>query len=143
MQGILYEQSAWSFVVLTLAIGGATAYLTGRAVAKAWSPLWTLGIYVVLLGAVLRFLHFALFGDAFFSFSSREANLTALRFLAVELAVLLIGAAIGWRITRTGQMTTQYRWLYEKTSPITWKERPHVPPSPLAGEGRGEGCVLR
>jgi hypothetical protein len=105
-------------------------------VAKAWSPLWTLGIYVVLLAAVLRFLHFALFDDTFFSFSSREANLTALRFLAVELVVLLIGAAIGWRITRTNQMTTQYRWLYEKTSPITWKERPH-PSIPLAGQGQG------
>lgn len=134
MQGVLYEQSAWSFVVLTLAIGGATAYLTGRAVAKAWSALWTLGVYVVLLAAVLRFLHFALFGDAFFSFTSREANLTALRFLAVETVVLLIAAALGWRITRTKQMTTQYRWLYEKTSPFTWKERSPQPSTPLAGE---------
>ena len=50
MQGILYEQSGWSFLVLTLAIGGAAAYLTGRAVAKDWRPAWTLVVYVALLG---------------------------------------------------------------------------------------------
>jgi len=62
MQGILYEeQSGWVFLVLTVLIGGGTAYLTGRAVAHAWRPVWTLGVYVLLLAVALRFLHFALF----------------------------------------------------------------------------------
>jgi hypothetical protein len=24
---------------------------------------------------------------------------------------------------RTTQMVTQYRWLYERTSPLTWRDR--------------------
>lgn len=125
MQGILYEeQSGWVFLALTIVIGGGTAYLTGRAVANAWRPLWTLAVYVLLLGVALRFLHFALFDGSFFSILSPERNLTALRFLAADLSVLLAGALLGWRITRTTQMTTQYRWLYQKSSPLTWRERP-------------------
>jgi hypothetical protein len=125
MQGILYEeQSGWIFLVLTVLIGGGIAYLTGRAVAGAWRPLWTLALYVLLLAGALRFLHFALFDGSFVSIASPERNLTALRFFAVDLTVLLIGALLGWRITRTTQMTTQYRWLYEKSSPLTWRARP-------------------
>jgi hypothetical protein len=124
MQGILYEQSVWSFLVLTLAIGGAAAYLTGRAVAKDWRPAWTLAVYVALLAGALRFLHFALFDDAFFSLSSAEQNRTAFAYLGVDFALLAVAAALGWRITRTGQMTTQYRWLYQKTSALTWRARP-------------------
>jgi hypothetical protein len=124
MQGILYEQSGWSFLVLTLACGGTAAYLTGRAVAKAWRPAWTLAGYVVLLAATLRFLHFALFDDAFFSLSSPEENRAAVAYLALDFALLALAAALGWRITRTAQMTRQYRWLYEKTSPLTWRARP-------------------
>lgn len=124
MQGILYEQSVWSFLVLTLAIGGAAAYLTGRAVARDWRPAWTLAVYVALLAGALRFLHFALFDDTFFSLGSAEENRTAFAYLGVDFALLASAAALGWRITRTGQMTTQYRWLYQKTSPLTWRPRP-------------------
>jgi hypothetical protein len=125
MQGILYEeQSGWVFLVLTVLIGGGTAYLTGRAVAHAWRPVWTLGVYVLLLAVALRFLHFALFDGSFFSILSPERNPAALRFLAADLGVLLVGAVLGWRITRTTQMTTQYRWLYQKSSPLTWRGRP-------------------
>lgn len=111
------------FLALTVLIGGGTAYLTGRAVARAWRSRWTLGIYVLLLAGALRFLHFALFDGTFFSLVSPELNLTALRFLSADLAVLLLAALLGWRITRTNQMTTQYRWLYEKTSPFSWRKR--------------------
>jgi hypothetical protein len=120
------EQSVWVFLVLTVLIGGGTAYLTGRAVARAWRPLWTLALYVVLLAAALRFLHFALFEGSFFSFLSIERNATALHYFAVDALVLLVGAAVGWRITRTHQMTTQYRWLYEKSSPLSWRKRAGV-----------------
>jgi hypothetical protein len=124
MQGLLYEEpSGWIFLVLTVLIGGGAAGLTGRAVARAWRPLWTLAVYVVLLAGALRFLHFALFDGSFFSLSSSERNAAALRFLTVDLVVLLAAAGLGWRMTRTDQMTTQYRWLYEKTSPVTWRRR--------------------
>jgi hypothetical protein len=37
--------------------------------------------------------------------------------------VLLAGACLGFRLMRTKQMVTQYRWLYERTSPLTWRNR--------------------
>jgi hypothetical protein len=81
-------------------------------------------VYVALLAGALRFLHFALFDDTFFSLSSAEQNRTAFVHLGVDFALLAVAAALGWRITRAGQMTTQYRWLYQKTSPLTWRARP-------------------
>lgn len=124
MQGVLYEEATpWVFLIMTVVIGGGTAYLTGRAVAKAWRPLWTLLAYVVLLTGALRFLHFALFEGAFLSLESAQQNMKALYFMTVDLVMLMIAAAIGWRVTRAGQMTTQYRWLYERTGPLSWKRR--------------------
>lgn len=124
MGGILYElDGGWSFTILTLAIGGATAYLTGRAVAKHWRGLWTLFFYTLMLAGALRFLHFALFEGAFVSFSSAEENLAAAYFTSVDYVLLTLIALFGWRRTRTEQMTTQYRWLYEKTGPLTWRNR--------------------
>jgi hypothetical protein len=124
MDGILYEPAAgWSFLIVTVLMGGAAAWLTGRAVARAWRPVWTLGVYGLLLAAALRFLHFALFGGAFFSLSSAQRNLEALQFMGVDFCLLGAAALIGWRATRTTQMTTQYRWLYERTSPVSWRMR--------------------
>jgi hypothetical protein len=124
MPGILYgEESGWVFLALTVVIGGGTAYLAGRAVAKAWRPAWMLGFYMGLLAGAVRFLHFALFEGTFFSLVSPERNALALRALVLDFVVLLVAALVGWRITRTNQMTTQYRWLYEKTSPFSWRRR--------------------
>jgi hypothetical protein len=35
--------------------------------------------------------------------------------------VIAIGS-MGYRFTRARQMTSQYRWLYERTGPFTWRE---------------------
>ena len=124
MDGILYEASSgWSFLIVTVLMGGATAWLSGRALARAWRPLWMLGVYTLLLAAALRFLHFALFGGAFFSLLSLQANLEAAYFLAVDFVLLGAAALLGWRVTRTTQMSVQYRWLYQRTSPVTWRRR--------------------
>jgi len=124
MQGILYEEpTPWVFLVMTVVIGGGAAWLIGRAVAKAWRPLWTLSGYVMLLACALRFLHFALFEGAFLSLDSAERNMAALHYMTVDLVVLMIAAGVGWRVTRARQMTAQYRWLYERTGPFSWKRR--------------------
>ena len=39
------------FFVLTLIIGGGTAFLAGRGLARAWRPLWRLVFYTALLAA--------------------------------------------------------------------------------------------
>ena len=50
------------FVIMTVMIFGAAATLTGQALADTWRPQWHLLVYIALLGAVDRFLQYALFG---------------------------------------------------------------------------------
>ncbi|HHN73121.1 MAG TPA: hypothetical protein ENK13_03430, partial [Thermopetrobacter sp.] len=96
------------FIGLTVAIGGAAAWLAGRALAMKWRPLWQLVIYMLLLAAAVRFLHFALF---------QEPLLSPRSYIA-DAVVLLAAAMLGFRLTRVRQMTTQYYWLYEKAGPL-------------------------
>jgi hypothetical protein len=95
-------------------IGGGAAWATGRALAQTWRPFRQLVAYVVLLAAAVRFTHFALFGGHLLSLSSYVA----------DMLYLLIVGAIAYRLTRTQKMVTQYRWLYRRTSPFTWRRRP-------------------
>jgi hypothetical protein len=40
-------------------------------------------------------------------------------------AIVILGiGSLGYRYVRARQMTTQYRWLYERTGPFSWRERP-------------------
>ena len=114
MQGILFEEkTVWLFLLVTVIMGGAAAWMTGRAIALTWRPTWQLPFYVAILGLFVRFLHFALF----------EGTLLSLHYYLVDCVVLIAFALAGYRYTRTGQMTTQYRWLYERTGPLTWRTR--------------------
>jgi hypothetical protein len=101
------------FVVLTVILGGGAAYLAGRGLARTWRPLWRVFFYMALLACAVRFFHYALFDGA----------LLSLYYYLVAYAVLLGAALLGFRIMRTTQMVTQYRWLYERTSPLTWRAR--------------------
>jgi hypothetical protein len=114
MQGILYEEpSVWLFGLVTVLLGGWAAWTTGRATAGTWRPYWQCFVYLLLLAGVVRFIHFALFGG----------TLLSLHYYLVDAAVLLIIGSIGFRYTRARQMTTQYRWLYERSGPLSWRER--------------------
>src|SRR5262245_47874766 len=111
----LYEsESLLQVVLVTGAIGGAAAFLAGRAIAATWRPFWHLLIYMALLGAAVRFVHFALFEAALLSPAS---------YVADTLYLTILGA-LAWRMTRAAQMATQYYWLYERTGPLTWRARP-------------------
>ncbi|HFB97571.1 MAG TPA: hypothetical protein ENJ62_00370 [Bryobacterales bacterium] len=113
MFSLFTESSPSVFIGLTVIIGGGAAFLAGRALALKWRPLWQLVIYMLLLAAAVRFLHYALFGETLLSFRSYLSD-----------AVVLIAAAfLGFRLTRVKQMTTQYFWLYEKAGPFAWRER--------------------
>jgi hypothetical protein len=48
----------------------------------------------------------------------------------VDTLFLIVVACLSFRVARTTQMVTQYKWLYERVSPITWRERP------LGGQGQ-------
>ena len=110
---LVAEKSPWVFLILTVIIGGGAAWLTGRALAITWRPIWQLFFFMALLGFALRFFHFALF----------EETLLSIHYYLVDTAVLIIMASLGFRITRTRQMVTQYSWLYRPTSLLTWTER--------------------
>jgi hypothetical protein len=107
------ENSLLVFFILTVLIGGGAAWVSGRALAMAWRPAWQILFYMALLGLVVRFFHYSLF----------EGTLLSLHYYLVDTAVLIIAATLAYRITRTSQMVVQYKWLYERTSPVTWRER--------------------
>jgi hypothetical protein len=41
----------------------------------------------------------------------------------VDTAILLILGTLGYKYTRTSQMTRQYHWLYEKVSPFSFRAK--------------------
>src|SRR5919205_136168 len=110
----LYETETWlQILFVTGLIGGGAAWLAGRAIAQTWRPTWHILLYMLLLGAAVRFVHFALF----------EATLISPASYAADTLYLLAVGSLAWRVARTQQMVTQYGWLYERTSPLTWRER--------------------
>ena len=90
----------WVFILVTLIMGGAAAYMAGRAVAETWRPQWQLLVYALLLAATARFIHFAMF----------EEPLRTLKSFLVDAVILFGFAILGYRTARSNQMKTQYRW---------------------------------
>jgi hypothetical protein len=114
MQGVLYEEpSVWLFLFVTVIMGGWAAWMTGRAIAITWRAYWNLILYLLILGAAVRFIHFALFGG----------TLLSIHYYVIDTIVILIIGTLGFRYYRARQMTSQYRWLYERTGPFGWKEK--------------------
>jgi hypothetical protein len=112
MQGILYDDpSVYIFILVTLIMGGAAGFSSGKAIAQTWRPGWHLVASALVLGIGVRFIHFALFGASF---------LTP-QFYAIDTLLVLLATVAGFRLTRVKQMTTRYRWLYRSTGPLGWK----------------------
>jgi hypothetical protein len=111
--GLLWDNSLSAFLVLTVILGGGAAWMTGRAFAREWRPLWKLILAMLLLGLAVRFFHWGL----------AQGTLLSLYYYAVDSGVLIAIASLSYRLARTSQMATQYPWLYRRTSPITWAKR--------------------
>ncbi|TCT12713.1 hypothetical protein EDC22_102399 [Tepidamorphus gemmatus] len=111
--GLLWESSFGVFLLVTVCLGGAAAFMTGRAIASTWRPVWQLPAYLLLLAAAARFLHFSLFGG----------SLLSLHYYFVDLVILGVFGALGFRLMRVRQMVTQYGWLYERAGPFGWRDR--------------------
>jgi hypothetical protein len=107
------ENSLGVFVLVTVVLGGGAAWLAGRAVAATWRPWWQVVIYMLILGAVVRFIHFSLFGG----------TLLSLHYYAVDSAVCLIAGFFGFRAARAAQMVTQYRWINTPDGPLGWRRK--------------------
>lgn len=114
MAGVLFEEgSLWPFLIATLVLGGWAAWMTARGIAATWRPFWQCALAMVVTGGAVRFLHFALF----------EGTLLSAHYYLVDTAIVVLVGTAGYRFTRARQMATQYRWLYERTGPFTWRAR--------------------
>jgi small-conductance mechanosensitive channel len=112
LTGHIFETRSYGEIAFLLLCVGA-AWMTGRSIANEWKPAWNLLISALLLGAGARFLHFALYESTFLSPG---------RYL-VDTLLLAVVLWLGYRYTRTNQMTRQYYWLYEKASPFGWRNK--------------------
>jgi hypothetical protein len=123
MPEIYESDSLLQVLLITGLLGGGAAWLAGRAIAHTWRPFWHVIGYMALLGCAVRFMHFALF----------DADLIAPLSYAADTAFLLCVGCLAWRVTRTTQMVTQYSWMYERTSPFTWRPRGPIEEAPGKG----------
>ena len=113
MGSLIWEESLGAFLLVTIAIGGGSAWMTGRATALTWDTTVKLVIYVLLLACATRFIHFALF----------QGSLFTLHYFVVDLLWLLAVALVARQVTRSGQMASQYGFEFRRSSPMGWTRR--------------------
>ena len=111
---LLYEEGSFGvFVLVTVILGGGAGWLTGRAIAGTWRPIWQVIIYALILGLAVRFIHFSLFGG----------TLLSPHYYLVDSLVCLASALLGFRTARAAQMVRQYRWLNEAQGWMRWRRK--------------------
>jgi hypothetical protein len=122
--GLIVETSYAAFLIITVILGGGAAFLTGRSLANGWKPFSRVVFYMLLLGVAVRFLHWGLFSSATFeSWRQMKGTLISPHYYVVDTLILVLAAGLGYRMEQARQMTTQYGWIYERTSPLTWRKR--------------------
>jgi len=115
--GIIFETSLWAFIFITVIAGGGAAFMIGRAAAKGWKPFWHAVVFVLALSASVRFLHWGLFAGATLqSWREAKGSLLSIHFYAVDSAMLLVFAALGFWLYRRSQMIRQYGWLTKRAT---------------------------
>jgi uncharacterized membrane protein len=114
MPSTIYQGSdnwLWTFLLVTVLMGGLAAYASGRAIAQTWRPFWHVPLYMLALAAAVRFCHFALF----------EKPLLSLTSYIVDFAIAFAAASLGYRLVRARQMAVQYGWLFVRRGPLGWR----------------------
>lgn len=101
------------YFTVAFVVAGFAAWMTGAAVASTWKPVFQVVAYCILLAFACRFLIFALY----------EGKLLSLSGIVIDAAILNTYGLIAFRISRVKTMVNQYPWLYERTSPWSYKER--------------------
>jgi uncharacterized protein DUF6867 len=115
ISGLLYEEDSLGvFLLVTVVLGGGAAALAGRAVALTWRPCWQVVIYMLMLGAAVRFIHFALF----------DGTLVSIHYYAVDSLVCMAFGFAGFQAARAGRMVAQYPWINESDGPLRWRRKP-------------------
>ena len=114
MQGFLHEEGSFGvFLLVTVILGGGAATLAGRAIALTWRPWWQIVAYMLILGAAVRFIHFALF----------DGTLISLHYYLVDTAICLVFGLVGFQAARAAQMVSQYRWLNARNGWLRWRRK--------------------
>ncbi len=118
----LFVEKSWvAFLIVTVILGGGIAFLSGRALARGWRPFWMAVAYMLLLGVVVRFLHWGLFLDATFpSWRESAGDLLSVHYYITDTLILIAFAGLGYRLERARQMVSQYGWIFRRKSPLTW-----------------------
>ena len=117
MENVL-GSSTTVFIGVTGVLFGLAAWMTGRALAVTWKPLWQGLPYGLLLGVGARFITYALF----------DGELLSLSAYALSTAFVLLVILIAFRLYRARQMIRQYPWLYERRWLFAWREKQPSPP---------------
>jgi hypothetical protein len=109
------EDNFGVFFLVTVALGGGAAWLTGRAIAQTWRPLPQVAIYTLVIAGAVRFIHYSLF----------DGTLLSPHFYLVDAATCLAFGLAGFRAARAHQMVSQYCWLNERSGPLRWRGKNH------------------
>jgi hypothetical protein len=116
ISGLLYEEDSLGvFLLVTVVLGGGAAALAGRAVALTWRPWWQVIVYMLMLGAAVRFIHFALF----------DGTLLSIHYYAVDSLVCMAFGFAGFQAARARRMVAQYPWINEPDGSLRWRRKPH------------------
>jgi hypothetical protein len=107
------QRSLLVFFFVDVGLGGGAAALAGRAIAATWRPWWHVVMFMLLLGAAVRFIHFSVYGSAFLS----------PHYYLVDTTVCLIAGLLSFRLKRVQQMVTCYNWINERSGPLNWRSR--------------------
>ena len=111
---MFYEEGSLGvFVLVTVALGGGAAWLTGRAIAATWRPVWQVAVYALILGLAVRFIHTTLFGG----------TLLSLHYYVVDTAICIGLGMAGFRLRRASQMVEQYHWLNSRDGALGWRRK--------------------
>jgi hypothetical protein len=116
MQGLFFETDTgvrYFLRGMVMLLGFWTAWRAGKAVADGWGGYEQVIAYTLLLGVVMRFMHYALFQGPFISPF----------YYVIDVVLLAVFSFSGFRIRRTRQMVQNYYWLYESTSAFSWKKK--------------------
>ena len=115
MLSLIYEEDSFGvFVLVTVLLGGGAADHQCAPLGGGRRPWAQVVAYSFILGAVVRFFHFALFGG----------TLLSLHYYLVDSAVCLAFGLVGFRAARAAQMVRQYRWINVAAGPLRWRRRP-------------------
>ena len=125
--------------LVELAFTAFAAWISGRALAQSWKPMWTCVPYMALLGLADLFMVWAIADN--FSGGELPAWASALggwlgagekaaawlgfvlgRY-AIDTAMLIGVALVAFRLTQVRGMVKQYPWLYRAEGPFAWRDR--------------------